>query len=418
MADSEVKDWRYFYGDGKRRNILWWQIYLLKLAVESQSHSLMKYISSQLRCFQPVSIENLPDPPPWRQFGKFKNNLNPTEESEAQNESEQRWWEIQDLAYKEKNERGRQKGESFRIPVERQEDGTEVPTPEAKEVLDAVNAALYLRRPLLVTGKPGSGKTSLAYAIAWELQLGPVLSWPITARSTLRAGLYEYDAIARLRDAEQPGENKDIGKDIGKYITLGPVGTAFLPSKLPRVLLIDEIDKSDINLPNDLLHLLEEGMFEIPELARRAKGEKSKAGEDEKAEEDEGDGVLVRTKDPGVKAAIHRGQVHCCAFPIVVMTSNRERDFPPAFLRRCLRVEMPDPETEALKNIIKAHFGEDAFQSAQTTINELIAEFLKEEDRATDQLLNTVYLLTQKDQGNLDRAALKELLFKRLTYEL
>src|SRR5262249_6853717 len=146
------------------------------------------------------------------------------------------------------------------------------PTDVEKE---AVNAALYLRRPLLVTGPPGSGKSSLAYAVAEELEPGKdVLRWPINSRSTLAEGLYRYDAVARLRDASLRRQDGAAGEadvlDIGDYLTLGPLGTALLPRDRPRVLLIDEIDKSDIDLPNDLLHVFEEGRYEIPELVRAA----------------------------------------------------------------------------------------------------------------------------------------------------
>ncbi len=121
------------------------------------------------------------------------------------------------------------------------------------EEIDMVNAALYLRRPLLITGKPGTGKSSLAYAVAKELKLGEVLYWPITTRTTLKDGLYNYDAIARLQrlqEVKQQSEGKELTEEqkqelktssIENYITLGPLGTALLPSKKPRVLLIEPI---------------------------------------------------------------------------------------------------------------------------------------------------------------------------------
>ena len=269
-------------------------------------------------------------------------------------------------------------------------------------VIAGVNSALCLRRPLLVTGRPGSGKTSLAYALAYQLKLGPVLKWSITARTTLQDGLYRYDAIARLQETDDR-----VKEDIGSYITLGPLGTAFLPSKLPRVLLVDEVDKSDINLPNDLLNLFEEGEYQIPELKRWAKKnpeQKTSVFTEDKFTEDKNESVEL---DSGI--------VGCHAFPIVVMTSNGERDFPPAFKRRCIRINMPNPSENNLISIVKAHMGERYFHDSKTRINELIGNFLKKNDVATDQLLNTIYMSTGGAASNLDSKDLEELLFKSLS---
>ena len=338
---------------------------------------------------QSAPLEEMPPAPPWRQF------MTDEDFKQEQQASKERWDAIQKLA--ETDIRGKERGESFRI-----ED-------EYKDVINAVNAALYLRRPLLVTGKPGSGKTSLAYAVAHELKLGVVLSWPISSRSILQDALYRYDAVARLQDSQLK-----LKKSIGKYIRLGPVGTAFLPSQLPRVLLIDEIDKCDINLPNDLLNLFEEGRYEIPELIRC------------KEEEDE---VDVRTADRDVSVKIKVGRVSCYQFPFIILTSNGERDFPPAFLRRCLRLKMPDPSQNkhALERIVEAHLkkgkDEERWAKLQEEISGLVNNFIKKgeaetEDIATDQLLNVVYVLTREIKPDRDeREALQELLLKGLSKE-
>jgi MoxR-like ATPase len=262
------------------------------------------------------------------------------------------------------------------------------------DAVQQVNAALYLRRPLLVTGPPGTGKSTLAYAVAHELGLGPVLHWPITSRTTLRDGLYQYDPLTRLYAAGRDDAPRE--EDIGRYIRLGPLGTALLPYERPRVLLVDEIDKSDIDLPNDLLTIFEKGEYELPELTRRA---------DPSAE--------VMTADgPGDRVTVTAGTVRCRAFPLVVMTSNGEREFPPAFLRRCVTVELRQPAGEAeLSAIVREHLGDLADQS-----DDLVRRFFERSTSgtlATDQLLNAVYLCRHADTE--DRRSLADRIMPYLT---
>ncbi|GGP84535.1 AAA family ATPase [Saccharothrix coeruleofusca] len=251
-------------------------------------------------------------------------------------------------------------------------------TPYPDEVA-MVNAAIHLRRPLLVTGNPGTGKSSLSYLIARELGLGPVLRWPITSRTKLGDGLYSYDAIGRVQAAGAGGRGA-ADPDIGDYIHLGALGTALLPYDLPRVLLIDELDKGDIDLPNDLLNVFEEGEYEITELVRIAKSRPE---------------VQVLTADHGGTATVHEGSVRCREFPIVIITSNGEREFPPAFLRRCLRLHVPPPDYDQLGQMVAAHFG----QAEGIDLARLISTFLERSQEvgglASDQLLNAVHLAAQ-----------------------
>jgi MoxR-like ATPase len=271
--------------------------------------------------------------------------------------------------------------------------------PSAAEI-DLVNAALYLRRPLLITGKPGTGKSSLIYAVARELKLGQVLSWSVTSRSTLQDALYRYDAIARLH-ARQFDDDENSARDIGKYIRLGPLGTALIPSNRPRALLIDEIDKSDIDLPNDLLNVFEEGSFEIPELVRLPESQST---------------VSVMTHDSGVRVPIDHGKVQCREFPFVVLTSNGEREFPPPFLRRCVRLDIPVPEADKLSAIVEAHLKDnllpdddtDLWPQAKALIDEYL-ELRKTTDLATDQLLNAIFMVTKSSQLAASRDARQDL---------
>ncbi|PSL52863.1 dynein-related subfamily AAA family protein [Saccharothrix carnea] len=286
-------------------------------------------------------VAGLPEPPPWRRFPGVGTTFRPADDG----------------------------GEGDRR-VGRSPDAPRVPAPGE---VTMVNAALLLRRPLLVTGDPGTGKSTLAYLIARELGLGPVLRWAVTSRTRLGHGLYFYDAIGRVRAAG--GTTGD--DDIGNYIHLGPLGTALLPYELPRVLLIDELDKGDIDLPNDLLNVFEEGEYTIPELVRIA-GSRPE--------------VRVLTEDTGGTAPIRDGVVRCAEFPVVVITSNGEREFPPAFLRRCLRLHIEPPDAERLGQMVAAHFDD----TTGVDVAALIEEFLRRRDEvgglAADQLLNSVHL--------------------------
>jgi MoxR-like ATPase len=302
-------------------------------------------------------------------------------------------------------DRLKQKGKTFQV------------RPDEKKL---INSALYLRRPLLVTGSPGVGKSSLAYAVAYELGLRDVLYWPITTRTTLQDGLYSYDAIGRLQDPASQDKKESVElaqqnvtedgeskvSNIGDYIQLGALGTALIPSKRPRVLLIDEIDKGDIDLPNDLLCLFEEGGFNLKELGRL------------KSESPTITVQTAYTEGDEQTYAVENGRIDCDEFPFIVLTSNGERDFPAPFLRRCIRLTMQEPSEDELTNIVAAHLSE---VDAETKV--MIHDFYERRedlrDRgnlATDQLLNAIYLVTQgKIPQGKERDVLLEQLWKPLS---
>lgn len=285
--------------------------------------------------------------------------------------------------------------------------GAHVPFQAPDGLADAVNAALILRRPLLLTGSPGSGKSTVALSIAQELGLGRVLRWHVTSRSTLVDALYRYDALGRLY-ARQHRENASPER----FLRLGPLGTALAATGQPRVLLIDEIDKSDIDLPSDLLDVLERGSFEIDVLKRHSVNEVRV-----RLDVAEGEDRAADATCPVVRGVVHRDPSQ---FPVIVLTSNGEREFPPPFLRRCVRFSMPDPDDEQLARVVAAHLGELA-EDVRGAINELIGTFASRIERtgevlATDQLLNAVYLVTrERAPEGRQRDALVEILTRDLS---
>ncbi len=175
----------------------------------------------------------------------------------------------------------------------------------------AVNCALTLERPLLVKGEPGTGKTLLAESISQSLSL-PLITWHVKSTSRAQDGLYVYDTVQRLYDSRF-GDG-DV-RDIRRYIKLGPLGQAFA-SKQRAVLLIDEVDKADLEFPNDLLHELDRMRFRINET------------------------------DEEVSAAFR---------PVVVITSNNEKELPDAFLRRCVFHFIEFPDQELMRRIVSVH---------------------------------------------------------------
>ncbi|HWX10529.1 MAG TPA: MoxR family ATPase [Trinickia sp.] len=216
----------------------------------------------------------------------------------------------------------------------------------------AVNAAMTLKRPLLIKGEPGTGKTMLAEEVAASLGM-PLFQWHIKSTTKAQQGLYEYDAVSRLRDSQLGDERV---RDIANYIVKGVLWQAF-ESEAPAVLLIDEIDKADIEFPNDLLRELDRMEFHVYETRQ-----------------------LVRAK--------HR--------PLVVITSNNEKELPDAFLRRCFfhYILFPDPAT--MQRIVDVHYPgirEDLLRAALESFFDLRNVSGLKKKPSTSELLDWLKLL-------------------------
>ncbi|GAC1624034.1 MAG: MoxR family ATPase [Nevskia sp.] len=233
----------------------------------------------------------------------------------------------------------------------------------------AVNAAVILQRPLLVKGEPGTGKTRLAQEVATALGM-PYYEWHVKSTTKAQQGLYEYDAVSRLRDS-QLGDGKV--KDIGNYIVKGKLWECF-DSETTPVLLIDEIDKADIEFPNDLLRELDQMEFYVYETKQ-----------------------LVKAK--------HR--------PVIIITSNNEKELPDAFLRRCFFHYIRFPERETMQKIVDVHHPD----IKKTLLKEAMEVFfgLRElpglkKKPSTSELLDWLKLLMAED---IDPASLRETSVKK-----
>ncbi|CAM8654462.1 COG0714 MoxR-like ATPases [Oxalobacteraceae bacterium] len=220
----------------------------------------------------------------------------------------------------------------------------------------AVNAALTLQRPLLIKGEPGTGKTMLAEEVAAALKM-PLLQWHIKSTTKAQQGLYEYDAVSRLRDSQLGDERV---RDIQNYIVRGVLWQAFTSDE-PVVLLIDEIDKADIEFPNDLLREIDRMEFYVYETRE-----------------------MVRAK--------HR--------PLVIITSNNEKELPDAFLRRCFFHYIKFPDAETMQQIVDVHFPtlkKDLLAQALETFYQLREVPGLKKKPSTSELLDWLKLLLAED---------------------
>jgi MoxR-like ATPase len=228
-----------------------------------------------------------------------------------------------------------------------------------QDLMLAVNAAITLKRPLLVKGEPGTGKTMLAEEVAAAIG-APLLQWHIKSTTKAQQGLYEYDAVSRLRDSQLGGEHGSRVHDIANYIVKGVLWQAF-SAETPTVILIDEIDKADIEFPNDLLRELDRMEFYVYETRE-----------------------LVKAR--------HR--------PIVFITSNNEKELPDAFLRRCFFHYIKFPDKETMQSIIDVHFP----GLKKTLIREALEVFFElreipglKKKPSTSELLDWLKLLVAED---------------------
>jgi MoxR-like ATPase len=222
----------------------------------------------------------------------------------------------------------------------------------------AVDCALALERPLLVKGEPGTGKTLLAQAITEALGLD-LIHWPVKSTTRAQDGLYVYDTVQRLYDARF-GDG-DV-KDIRRYIKLGPLGRAFASSQRV-VLLIDEVDKADLEFPNDLLHEIDRMRFVIPET---------------------GDEVVASQR------------------PVVIITSNNEKELPDAFLRRCVFHFIDFPDQDLMKRIVRVHHprvDDTLVDQAVVAFYELRAVPRLRKRPSTSELVDWIAVLMQSGTG-------------------